>query len=255
MLIASLVCLFSVDENQHQAQQKYQERDHQYDGSGMDPNVIGRSVYGYVSSIRRQGAFKPYIRRIFVRGLTEESHGNAIGIGLADFTTTRLVKGMNHRFTYVNALTAVQPQVAKIPIYFDTDREAIEQGIASLAITDGRPPDAERRGGAQEAAVRVEHEQRHPPPGRLLLRPSPPAVERRRARDPGRRAHRAARGEVLGLRPERAPALALEDLRDGEGRDRSDQRERGRKPPPDADEPPRAHRHQVCGRPSGPARL
>jgi hypothetical protein len=108
-------------------------------GSGMDPNVIGRSVYGYVSSLKRQGEFTPYIRRIFVRDLTEESHGNAIGIGLADMTTTRLVRGMDHRFTYINALTAVQPQVAKIPIHFDTDREAIEQALASLAITDGRP--------------------------------------------------------------------------------------------------------------------
>lgn len=109
-------------------------------GCGMDPNVIGRSVYGYVSSIARQGTFTPYIRRIFVRDLTEETHGNAIGLGLADMTTTRLVKGMDHRFTYINALTAVQPQVAKIPIHFDTDREALQQSIASLAITDGRAP-------------------------------------------------------------------------------------------------------------------
>jgi hypothetical protein len=109
-------------------------------GCGMDPNVIGRSVYGYVSSIRRQGTFTPYIRRIFVRDLTDVTHGNATGIGLADMTTTRLVRGMDHRSTYINALTAVQPQVAKIPIYFDTDREAIEQAIASLAITDGREP-------------------------------------------------------------------------------------------------------------------
>jgi hypothetical protein len=109
-------------------------------GCGMDPNVIGRSVYGYTSSISPIGSFRPYIRRIFVRDLTPETHGNAIGIGLADITTTRLVKGMDHRFTYINALTAVQPQVAKIPIYFDTDREALEQSLASLAITDGRPP-------------------------------------------------------------------------------------------------------------------
>ena len=109
-------------------------------GCGMDPNVIGRSVYGYASSLRAQGSFKPYLRRIFVRDLTDESHGNAIGIGLADMTTTRLVRRMDHRITYINALTAVQPQVAKIPIYFDTDREALEQAIASLAITDGRAP-------------------------------------------------------------------------------------------------------------------
>lgn len=109
-------------------------------GCGMDPNVIGRSVYGYTSSLSPIGSFRPYIRRILVRDLTDESHGNAIGIGLADMTTSRLVKRMDHQFTYVNALTAVQPQVAKIPIYFDTDREALAQAIASLAITDGRAP-------------------------------------------------------------------------------------------------------------------
>jgi hypothetical protein len=105
-------------------------------GAGMDPNVIGRSIHGYSSSLMREGRSSPFIRRIFVRDLTPETHGNAVGIGLADITTSRLVRAMDQRATYINALTALTPQSAKIPIHFDTDCEAIERVLASLAIPD-----------------------------------------------------------------------------------------------------------------------
>ena len=102
----------------------------------MDPNVVGRSVQGYSSSLMREGRPAPFIRRIFVRGLTPETHGNAIGIGLADVTTTRLVQEIDHKATYINALTALTHQCAKIPIHFETDREAIERMLQTLAIDD-----------------------------------------------------------------------------------------------------------------------
>jgi hypothetical protein len=105
-------------------------------GAGMDPNVVGRSVQGYSSSLMREGRPAPFIRRIFVRGLTPETHGNAIGIGLADVTTTRLVQEIDHKATYINALTALTHQCAKIPIHFETDREAIERMLQTLAIDD-----------------------------------------------------------------------------------------------------------------------
>jgi hypothetical protein len=73
---------------------------------------------------------------LFVRDLTPESHGNAIGIGLADFTTTRLVQAMDRASTSVNSLTALSLQGAKIPLYFDTDREVIEKATATLALPD-----------------------------------------------------------------------------------------------------------------------
>jgi hypothetical protein len=105
-------------------------------GAGLDPNVIGRGVNGYLSSLAREGRSAPFIRRIFVRNLTPETHGNAIGIGMADITTTRAVKSIDLNITYTNALTALTPQSAKIPIYFDTDRECIQRALASLAIED-----------------------------------------------------------------------------------------------------------------------
>jgi hypothetical protein len=107
-------------------------------GAGMDPNVIGRGVQGYSGSLMREDRPAPFIRRIFVRDLTPETHGNAIGIGLADVTTTRLVRAMEHRVTSINALTALTPQSAKIPIHFDTDREAIGMTLTSLALRDPR---------------------------------------------------------------------------------------------------------------------
>ncbi len=69
----------------------------------------------------------PRVSRIFVRDLTPASKGNGVGIGMADFTTARLVKGLNLQYTYMNALTSLGLLPAKIPIYFDNDREAIEE--------------------------------------------------------------------------------------------------------------------------------
>jgi hypothetical protein len=103
-------------------------------GVGMDPNIIGRDVQGYSSSLRAQEARKPMIRRIFVRDLTPETHGNAIGIGLADMATSRLVRNIDYQATYINALTSLTPQTVKIPMHFESDREAIEQALTSLAL-------------------------------------------------------------------------------------------------------------------------
>jgi hypothetical protein len=105
-------------------------------GTGMDPNVIQRSIDGYSSSLQRAGRPAPFIRRIFVRDLTPETHGNALGIGLADLTTTRLIRATDTRVMGLNSLTALTPQSAKLPIAFDTDREAIERALASLPLPD-----------------------------------------------------------------------------------------------------------------------
>jgi hypothetical protein len=102
-------------------------------GTGMDTNVIGREVFGYISSLQPQGTLQqPHIGRIFVRDLTPSTRGNAIGIGLADFTTTRLVNAINRDYTYTNSLTSLGLACAKIPFYYDTDREALERAAGSL---------------------------------------------------------------------------------------------------------------------------
>lgn len=105
-------------------------------GAGMDPNVIGRTVHGYTSELGRMGRRAPFIRRIFLRDLTPESEGNAIGLGMADVTTTRLVNAIDRWKVCINALTSLTPQSAKTPIYFDTDRECLERTIGSVALDD-----------------------------------------------------------------------------------------------------------------------
>ena len=59
-------------------------------GAGMDPNVIGRGVDGLPRARRRAD-----IGAIYTRSLTPQSGGNAIGLGLADVVSSRLVSAMN----------------------------------------------------------------------------------------------------------------------------------------------------------------
>ncbi|ABW66975.1 nickel pincer cofactor-dependent isomerase, group 22 [Desulfosudis oleivorans] len=89
-------------------------------GIGMDANVTGRH-----RDITGDFFVAPHARRIFVRDLAPESAGNANGIGLADFTTSRLVSAMDREKTYANALAAISPEKAAVPPWFDTDREAL----------------------------------------------------------------------------------------------------------------------------------
>lgn len=96
-------------------------------GTGMDTNVTGvnRDILGTFTSA-------PRTRRLFVRDLTPESEGNALGVGFADFTTTRLVQKIDRQKTYINCMTAISPEKGAIPMYFDTDRECIEAAIRCL---------------------------------------------------------------------------------------------------------------------------
>lgn len=107
-------------------------------GTGMDTNVIGREIHGYSSSLCANGHAPANgqsisIHRILVCALTEGSKGNGTGLGLADFATARLVKSLDLKATYVNALTSLGVLTPKIPIHFDNDREAVERALATLA--------------------------------------------------------------------------------------------------------------------------
>lgn len=104
-------------------------------GSGMDTNIIGRDITGYSTSLQNSNELRPHIARIFVRDLTEATKGNAIGIGLADFTTDRAVNALDLHSIYVNATTSLGLNTAKIPIHFPTDRQVLEHAISTLAST------------------------------------------------------------------------------------------------------------------------
>jgi len=100
-------------------------------GAGMDTNIIGR--------LRCEGQKETAasITNVTVHDLTEESHGNSIGLGHADFTTTRLVNKIDTQSFYINGLTAgiIAVNAAKLPMVLNTDREAIAAAIRMA----GRP--------------------------------------------------------------------------------------------------------------------
>ena len=105
-------------------------------GSGMDTNVIGRP-----SNPHEPFPNEPKILWIVTLDLTEESYGNAVGIGNADFTTRRLVEKIDMKPTLINAVTACAPGGAKVPATFDTDREAVETALSCIGLT---PPEKAR---------------------------------------------------------------------------------------------------------------
>jgi len=98
-----------------------------YSGTGIDTNIVGR--------FRIQGEpepEKPAIRRVVLLDLSEESHGNANGFGLADFVTQKLVDKVDFKSTYLNILTTGFVQRGFTPLHFSTEKETIEMAIASL---------------------------------------------------------------------------------------------------------------------------
>lgn len=104
-------------------------------GVGMDTNVTGRFwIDGETDPLA------PRINMLVVLDLAEESHGNAIGIGLADLTTRHLVEKIDPQQTYINCLTQGTSQTGKIPIWLPDDREVIATALRLCGPLGGRPP-------------------------------------------------------------------------------------------------------------------
>ena len=107
-------------------------------GAGMDTNVTGRASFWGGG----ERPTEPRITRIFVRGLTPATHGNACGIGMADFTTARCAAEIDRAATNVNCITSNSPEDAR-----PADRLRHEPGeaIAAAIQTSGVPNPAEVR--------------------------------------------------------------------------------------------------------------
>lgn len=97
-------------------------------GTGMDPNVTGRSVSGAVGATS--------INRIVVLGLTEHTAGNATGLGMADITTEQVVRKLDLLATWVNALTSTNLPSARLPLFLPNDRLAIAAALKTCGQTD-----------------------------------------------------------------------------------------------------------------------
>jgi hypothetical protein len=88
----------------------------------MDPNVSGRFCTKYAS-----GGIQA--EKVVVLDLTDETHGNAQGVGLADVTTRRLFDKMKLEMTYPTGVTNTFLHLMKIPMIMDNDREALQLAL------------------------------------------------------------------------------------------------------------------------------
>ena len=105
-------------------------------GTGMDTNIVGRKFNDHAATADDT----TNCRRIFIRGLTEKTHGNGTGIGLCEFTNRRTVEALDIDSTTVNCVTAGHVTAAMIPVNFVTDREVVNTALKTLGLTE--PEDA-----------------------------------------------------------------------------------------------------------------
>ncbi|MGH9377526.1 MAG: hypothetical protein ACRD1I_01880 [Terriglobia bacterium] len=94
-------------------------------GAGMDTKVTGRGV-------DLAPGEAPEIRLIYARDLTEESAGNSMGVGMADLIHERLYRKIDFDKMYVNARTSLNPEMARLPMWFRSDREALNIALGAL---------------------------------------------------------------------------------------------------------------------------
>ncbi|MFY4813502.1 DUF362 domain-containing protein [Haloarcula sp. AONF1] len=101
-------------------------------GQGLDTNVIGRRPF----SINEPAPETPAIKRIFTRGLTEKTHGNAMGVGSADVVHEDVVAELDAQTSLINALTASTIRGVKLPPVVETDRAGIVAALSTIGVVD-----------------------------------------------------------------------------------------------------------------------
>ena len=104
-----------------------------YCGGGMDSNITGR-FYSELFS----GWLKA--QRIGVLNLSDESHGNANGIGMADVICKRAFDKIDAATTYPNAITTTCHRNVAIPIVMENDRLVIQTCLKGCYNFDIRSP-------------------------------------------------------------------------------------------------------------------
>jgi hypothetical protein len=98
-------------------------------GTGMDTNVIGRKSNDRCAA---PDEF-PKVRQIYVRALTENTKGNASGIGLAEYTHRRVVEAMDEVVTRINCVTSAHVSAGAVPLAFDSDRAVLDAVVSQIS--------------------------------------------------------------------------------------------------------------------------
>jgi len=104
-------------------------------GTGMDTNIVG-GIIGCTGD----GYSPPNIKRLLVFDLTEESNGNALGIGRADLITKKVYDKIDLETTYTNVITSTFLERGKIPIVASSEKEAFGIAIKTLWNLPGTVP-------------------------------------------------------------------------------------------------------------------
>ncbi|MDX9861387.1 MAG: hypothetical protein RBS99_10760, partial [Rhodospirillales bacterium] len=99
-------------------------------GQGMDPTVTGRPSSGLPGFVALP------LKRIIIRDISEESHGNVAGMGVADLITLRVFNKMDLGSTYTNGITARNLEGARMPMVVNSDRQAIAVAIQTCLGLD-----------------------------------------------------------------------------------------------------------------------
>jgi hypothetical protein len=102
-----------------------------YSGAGMDPNVIGRLLIETQPDLER-----PVVTRLVVLDVSDESHGNIVGVGFSDLTTERLISKLDPESFRINVLTSCFLERARIPITLPTDRDVIQAALETCWRVD-----------------------------------------------------------------------------------------------------------------------
>ncbi len=105
-------------------------------GSGLDVNVVGRKDRCHQTAADTI----PGIKMIAVRDLSVQTHGSAVGIGLAEFCRSRAIDKMNADMTRINVQTGGYPAEAMLPLDYRTDREMLDVMLPQIGLA--APPDA-----------------------------------------------------------------------------------------------------------------
>jgi hypothetical protein len=100
-----------------------------FSGDGADPNVTGTYCTPYASG-------GPRIQRYVVLDVSEESHGNSLGVGMADITTARLLGKTDYDAMYSNSLTSRVLGNIRIPMVMKSDRLALQAAIFTCIDID-----------------------------------------------------------------------------------------------------------------------
>ncbi len=95
-------------------------------GAGIDPNITGRNNRGV------EGFHLPRVARIVVLDLTEQTHGNASGLGFVDVIPRALFNKIDFATTYANVITAGFLDGAQIPVMMSTARKAVMLAMQTI---------------------------------------------------------------------------------------------------------------------------